>query len=146
MMESNQITEARNFRHKFMEKHLERVSRRRFNRWLKDKRKTYVKYFKHWAPWSEAYLYEPIRMIIEDMAQYYGRGDNVTDTHFSVDADGNIVAEDDRFETLWDVVLTLNAYEYLMQGVDSPQVWDEAQGLLKEAFVAIAENMYKWWD
>ena len=39
---------------------------KRWRKWIKAKRKKYVKYFKEWCPFDGSYLYNPIKMILED--------------------------------------------------------------------------------
>jgi hypothetical protein len=114
---------------------------RRWRKWIKAKRKKYVKYFKEWCPFDSAYLYNPIKMILEDMFEYYKRGDNVCGIPVIMNDDGKIIQQDNRKQTLATALMMLEEAE-----LAEDQYLPEANDKLKEAFAYIAEYMGSWWD
>lgn len=115
---------------------------KRWRKWIKAKRKKYVKYFKEWCPFDSSYLYNPIKMILEDMFEYYKNGDNVWGIPVITNDDGEIVQQDTRKQTLATALMMLEEaelaedYEYIL----------ESENKFKEAFAYIAEHMNGWWD
>ena len=119
-----------------------RKMRKRWRKWIKAKRKKYVKYFKEWCPFDSSYLYNPIKMILEDMFEYYKLGDNVWGIPVTTDDNGEIIQKDTRKQTLATALMMLEEaelaedYEYIL----------ESEKKFKEAFAYIAEYMGSWWD
>lgn len=115
---------------------------KRWRKWIKAKRKKYVKYFKQWCPFDGGYLYNPIKMILEDMFEYYKRGDNVWSIPVTTDDYGEIIQKDIRKQTLATALMMLEEaelaedYEYIL----------ESEKKFKEAFAYIAEHMNGWLD
>ena len=114
---------------------------RRWRKWIKTKRRKYVEYFKKWCPFDGSYLYNPIKMILEDMFQYYKRGDNVWGIPVIADDEGHIIEQDTRKETLATALMMLEEAE-LAEDKYLPEATDK----FKEAFAYIAEHMGSWWD
>lgn len=114
---------------------------KRWRKWIKAKRKKYVKYFKEWCPFDSSYLYSPIKMILEDMFEYYKRGDNVWGIPVVTDEDGKIIEQDTRKETLATALMMLEEAE-----LAEDKYLPEAEEKFKEAFAYIAEHMGSWWD
>ena len=114
---------------------------KRWRKWIKATRKKYVKYFKEWCPFDSAYLYNPIKMILEDMFEYYKRGDNVCGIPVIMNDDGKIVQQDNRKQTLATALMMLEEAE-----LAEDQYLPEANNKFKEAFAYIAEYMESWWD
>ncbi len=114
---------------------------KRWRKWIKTKRKKYVKYFKKWCPFDSAYLYNPIKMILEDMFEYYKRGDNVCGIPVIMNDDGKIIQQDNRKQTLATALMMLEEAELAEDRYSS-----EATEKFKEAFSYIAEYMESWWD
>lgn len=114
---------------------------RRWRKWIKAKRKKYVKYFKEWCPFDSSYLYGPIKMILEDMFEYYKRGDNVWGIPVITNDGGEIVQQDTRKETLATALMMLEEAE-----LAEDKYLPEAEEKFKEAFSYIAEHMNGWWD
>ena len=84
---------------------------KRWRKWIKAKRKKYVKYFKEWCPFDSSYLYNPIKMILEDMFEYYKRGDNVWGIPVITNEDGEIIQSDTRKQTLATALMMLEEAE-----------------------------------
>lgn len=120
--------------------------KKRFHKWLKKKRKAYVKFFKEWAPWDAFYLYKPIKTILQDMYEFYKNGDCVMGVPVITDENGEIVQKDDRAETLKTALDLIQKHEDLDDAVDTIEDWEKAHKVLIEAFAYIADNMEKWWD
>lgn len=114
---------------------------KRWRKWIKVKRKKYVEYFKKWCPFDGSYLYNPIKMILEDMFQYYKRGDNVWGTPVITDENGKIIQQDTRKQTLATALMMLEEAE-----LAEDKYLPEATEKFKEAFAYIAEHMNGWWD
>lgn len=114
---------------------------KRWRKWIKAKRKKYVKYFKEWCPFDSSYLYNPIKMILEDMFEYYKRGDNVWGIPVTTGDDGEIIQQDTRKQTLATALMMLEEAE-----LAEDKYLPEATEKFKEAFAYIAEHMNGWWD
>lgn len=114
---------------------------KRWRKWIKAKRKKYVKYFKEWCPFDSSYLYNPIKMILEDMFEYYKRGDNVWGIPVVTNEDGEIIQADTRKQTLATALMMLEEAE-----LAEDKYLPEATEKFKEAFAYIAEHMNGWWD
>lgn len=114
---------------------------KRWRKWIKGKRKKYVEYFEKWCPFDGSYLYNPIKMILEDMFQYYKRGDNVWGIPVITNEDGEIIQQDTRKQTLATALMMLEEAE-LAEDKYLPEATDK----FKEAFSYIAEHMNGWWD
>lgn len=114
---------------------------RRWRKWIKATRKKYVKYFKKWCPFDCAYLYNPIKMILEDMFEYYKRGDNVWGIPIITSENGKIIQRDNRKQTLATALMMLEEAE-----LAEDQYLPEAEEKFKKAFAYIAEYMGSWWD
>ena len=114
---------------------------RRWRKWIKAKRKKYVKYFKEWCPFDSSYLYYPIKMILEDMFEYYKNGDNVWGIPVIMNDDGEVIQQDTRKETLATALMMLEEAE-----LAEDKYLPEAEEKFKEAFAYIAEHMNGWWD
>lgn len=114
---------------------------KRWRKWIKAKRKKYVKYFKEWCPFDSSYLYNPIKMILEDMFEYYKRGDNVWGTPVVTNEDGEIIEQDTRKQTLATALMMLEEAELAEDKYSL-----EAEDKFKEAFAYIAEHINGWWD
>lgn len=121
---------------------LDKKSLKRYKKWIKAKRKKYVKYFKKWCPFDGGYLYNPIKMILQDMAAYYKNGDNVWGTPMHVDENGNLIEKDDRYDTLTEALWLLDLAEL----DEAFGEYESSQQQFKKAFVYIAEHMNGWWD
>lgn len=115
---------------------------KRWRKWIKAKRKKYVKYFKEWCPFDSCYLYNPIKMILEDMFEYYKRGDNVWGIPLITEDDGKIIQQDTRKETLAQALALLATAEYEEEFGD----YELSQQQFRIAFGYIAEHMKEWWD
>ena len=120
--------------------------KKRFFKWLKKKRKAYLKFFKSWAPWDTFYLYSPIKMILQDMYEYYKKGDNVVGIPVVTDENGAIIEKDDRATTLFTALELIRKYEEMDDSVTTMDAWKEAHKVLIEAYAYIADNMDSWWD
>jgi hypothetical protein len=83
----------------------------------------------------------PIKMILEDMFEYYKRGDNVCGIPVIMNDDGKIIQQDNRKQTLATALMMLEEAE-----LAEDQYLPEANDKLKEAFAYIAEYMGSWWD
>jgi hypothetical protein len=118
-----------------------RKMRKRWRKWIKAKRKKYVKYFKEWCPFDGSYLYNPIKMILEDMFEYYKRGDNVWGIPVITGDDGEIIQKDTRKQTLATALMMLEEAE-----LTEDNYLPEATEKFKEAFAYIAEHINGWWD
>lgn len=114
---------------------------RRWRKWIKAKRRKYVEYFKKWCPFDSSYLYNPIKMILEDMFEYYKNGDNVWGIPVITNDEGEIIQQDTRKETLATALMMLEQAEF-----DEDRYLPEAEEKFKEAFAYIAEHMNGWWD
>lgn len=115
---------------------------KRWRKWIKTKRKKYVKYFKEWSPYSTCFLYMPVKMILEDMFEYYKRGDNVWGIPVIMkNDDGEIIKEDTRKQTLATALMMLEEAEF-----EEDKYLPEAKEKFKQAFSYIAEHMNEWWD
>lgn len=114
---------------------------KRWRKWIKAKRKKYVEYFKEWCPFDGSYLYSPIKMILEDMFQYYKRGDNVWGIPVITNENGEIIQQDTRKQTLATALMMLEEAE-----LAEDKYLPEATEKFKEAFAYIAEHMNGWWD
>ena len=115
---------------------------KRWRKWIKAKRKKYVKCFKEWGPYSTCFLYMPIKMILEDMLEYYKRGDNVWSTPVTINEDGEIIQQDNRRQTLAQALALLETAEYEEDYGD----YELSQQQFRIAFGYIAEHMNEWWD
>lgn len=115
---------------------------KRWRKWIKAKRKKYVKYFKEWGPYNTCFLYIPIKMILEDMFEYYKLDDNVFGVPFITDDEGQIVRQDTRKETLAQALALLEIAEYEEDFGD----YELSQQQFRIAFNYIAEHMNEWWD
>ena len=120
--------------------------KKRFHKWLKKKRKAYVKFFKEWGPWDVFYLYKPIKNILQDMYEFYKNGDCIVGVPVITDENGEIIEKDDRAETLKTALDLIQKHEDLDDAVDTIEDWEKAHKVLIEAFAYIADNMEKWWD
>lgn len=118
-----------------------RQMKKRWRKWIKAKRKKYVKYFKEWCPSDSSYLYNPIKMILEDMFEFYKRGDNVWGIPVIADDEGHLIEQDTRKQTLATALMMLEEAE-LAEDKYLPEATDK----FKEAFAYIAEHMGSWWD
>lgn len=114
---------------------------RRWRKWIKAKRKKYVEYFTKWCPFDGSYLYNPIKMILEDMFEYYKRGDNVCGIPVISSEDGKFIQQDNRKQTLATALMMLEEAE-----LAEDKYLPEATEKFKEAFAYIAEHMGSWWD
>jgi hypothetical protein len=121
---------------------LDKKSLKRYKKWIKAKRKKYVKYFKEWCPFGGDYLYNPIKMIIKDMAEYYKNGDNVWTTPMRIDENGNLVEKDDRYDTLTEALMLLDLAELDEEFGE----YESSQQQFKKAFGYIAEHIKEWLD
>lgn len=121
---------------------LDKKSLKRYKKWIKAKRKKYVKYFKKWCPFDGSYLYNPIKMILKDMAEYYKNGDNVWGTPMRADENGNLIEKDDRYGTLTEALGLLEIAELDEEFGE----YELSQQQFKKAFAYIAEHMNGWWD
>lgn len=115
---------------------------KRWRKWIKAKRKKYVKYFKEWYPFDGAYLYNPIKMILEDMFEYYKLGDNVWGIPVITNDDGEIIQQDTRKQTLAQALALLETAECEEDFGD----YELSQAQFRIAFGYIAEHMKEWWD
>lgn len=127
--------------------------RKRFFKWLNQKRKNYLKFFKTWAPWDQFYIYEPIKMILHDMYEYYNKGDWVAGIPVITDENGEIIQKDTRAETLKTAIDLIQKYEALDEKADTMLdinkynlIREESHKTLIEAFAYIADHMESWWD
>lgn len=115
---------------------------KRWRKWIKATRKKYVKYFKEWCPFDSSYLYNPIKMILKDMFEYYKRGDNVWGIPLITNEDGKITQQDTRKQTLAQALVLLETAEYEEEFGD----YELSQQQFRIAFGYIAEHMKEWWD
>lgn len=118
-----------------------RKMQRRWRKWIKAKRRKYMRYFKEWCPFDGSYLYNPIKMILEDMFEYYKRGDNVWSIPIETDDEGHVTEQDTRKQTLATALMMLEIAE-MKEYENSP----ETNRLYKKAFAYVAEHMNEWWD
>ena len=125
--------------------------KKRFFKWLKKKRKTYLKFFKSWAPWDMFYFYIPIKMILQDFYEYYEKGDWVAGVPVITDEAGNIIEKDDRAKTIKTTLDLLQKAEDLEDTLcdsleESNTLYEEACKTYIEAFSYMAKYMNSWWD
>lgn len=121
---------------------LDKKSLKRYKKWIKAKRKKYVKYSKKWCPFDGSYLYNTIKMILRDMAEYYKNGDNVWGTPMRADENGNLIEKDDRYGTLTEALGLLEIAELDEEFGE----YELSQQQFRIAFSYIAEHMNEWWD
>lgn len=112
--------------------HYTKTNKRKFQKWLKKKRKAYVKYFKKWSPWDSYYLYKPIKMIIQDMFEYYKNDVCVWGSP----------TEDTRKQTLAQALVLLEKAEFEEEYGD----YKLSQQQFNDAFLYISKHMAEWWD
>ena len=115
--------------------------KRQFRKWLKQRRKAYTKYFKEWAPYDTCFLYVPLKMILQDMFEYYKNGINVYGCPV-VEENGESVLCDTRRQTLAKALCMMEIAEY----TEDYGNYKESQELYVKAFGYIAEHMREWWD
>lgn len=127
--------------------------KKRFFKWLKKKRKVYLKFFKSWAPWDSYYIYTPIKMMLQDFYEYYKNGDWVMGIPITTDENGNCIQKDDRLDTLKTVLDLIQKTEDLEDKSDTTlnineanAIWEESRKTLIKAFSSLAEYMDSWWD
>ncbi len=127
--------------------------KKRFFKWLRQKRKVYLKFFKSWAPWDSYYIYTPLKMMLQDFYEYYKNGDWVMGIPITTDENGNCIQKDDRLDTLKIVLDLIQKAEDLEDKTDTildineaNAIWEEANKTLVEAFAFMAKHMSSWWD
>jgi hypothetical protein len=119
-----------------------RKDKRQFNKWLKQKRKERIAAAKEWGPWDTCYVYWPLKETLIDMFEYYKNGVNVCGIPLMTDADGNIVQQDTRKQTLAQALALLEIAECEEDFGD----YELSQQQFRIAFSYIAGHMNEWWD
>lgn len=127
--------------------------KKRFFKWIKKKRKVYLKFFKSWSPWDSYYIYTPIKMMLQDFYEYYKNGDWVMGIPIITDENGNYIQKDTRLDTLKIVLDLIQKAEDLEDKADaclyleeSNAIWEESRKTLIKAFSSMAEYLDSWWD
>lgn len=110
-----------------------RKDKRKYKKWLKQKRKERIKAAKEWAPWDACYLYRPLKQTLIDMFEFY-KDDLWT---WGTPIDG-----DTRKQTLAQALASLIIAEHEEEFGD----YELSQQQFRIAFGYIAEHMNEWWD
>lgn len=110
-----------------------RKDKRKYKKWLKQKRKQYIQAAKEWGPWDSYYIYGPLKQTLLDMFEFY-RDDLWT---WGEPLDG-----DTRKQTLAQALASLEIAEYEEEFGD----YELSQQQFRIAFGYIAEHMKEWWD
>ena len=110
-----------------------KADKHRYKKWLREKRRRYIKYFKDWGPWDTSSLYEPMKMLLEDMFEFYKDDIWVW---------GAPLGEDTRKSTLAKTLALLETAEYEREY----RRYDDAIKKFKIAFSYMADHMEEWWD
>lgn len=110
-----------------------RKDKRKYKKWLKQKRRERIADAKEWGPWDSGYLYLPLKQTLIDMFEFY-RDDLWTW--------GTPLDEDTRKQTLAQALALLETAEYEEEFGD----YELSKQQFKIAFSYIAEHMKEWWD
>lgn len=110
-----------------------RKDRRKYKKWLKQKRKERIKAAKYWSPLGAYSLYTPLKQTLIDMFEYY-RDD--------LWVFGMPLGEDTRKQTLAQALALLETAEYEEEFGD----YELSQQQFRIVFGYIAEHMKEWWD
>ena len=110
-----------------------RKDKRKYKKWLKQKRKERIADAKEWGPWDSSYLYLPLKQTLIDMFEFY-RDDLWV---WGTPLDG-----DTRKQTLAQALALLETAEYEEEFGD----YELSQQQFRIAFGYIAEHMNEWWD
>ena len=110
-----------------------RKDKRKYKKWLKQKRKERIADAKEWGPWDSSYLYLPLKQTLIDMFEFYRDDLWVWGTPFGGDT---------RKQTLAQALALLETAEHEEEFGD----YELSQQQFRIAFGYIAEHMNEWWD
>lgn len=110
-----------------------RKDKRKYKKWLKQKRKQRIKAAKEWGPWDSYHIYEPLKQTLIDMFEFY-RDD--------LWVWGAPLGGDTRKQTLAQALALLETAECEEEFGD----YELSQQQFRIAFSYIAGHMKEWWD
>ena len=110
-----------------------RKDKRKYKKWLEQKRKERIADAKEWGPWDSSYLYLPLKQTLIDMFEFY-RDDLWV---WGTPLDGAT-----RKQTSAQALALLETAEYEEEFGD----YELSQQQFRIAFGYIAEHMNEWWD
>ena len=95
---------------------------RRYEKWVRRKRKEFIKSVKKWDGWDYIYLTTALRDLLIAMSEYYYNGDTVA----------GCPENDSRFIT---IRIALKLLDYAI-------IYDDYE----RAFTYIGQHITEWWD